>query len=142
MMDIEQLKERHDEVRSRLLREAEPMKEHIELVNDYLQLQDAAFEYIDEIGSLKRELERSQAEVVSLTDELEEQQKETDSLLQQMKDEASSQRMKMMTEIDSLRKQLIKAKDLCSLRLVTVTGNYNDIHHNERVNGEELMVKG
>lgn len=142
MKNIEQLNDWQDDVRSGLRREIERLKEREETLCSYMQLLDATSEFIDDMGSLTRELERSQAEANSLSDELEEQQKETDSLLQRMKDEANSQRMEMQAEIDSLRKQLIDAKDRCSLRLVTVTGNYNDIHHNERVNGEGLMVKG
>ena len=142
MKNIEQLNDWQDDVRSGLRRAIERLREKEEMLNRYMQLLDATSEFIDDMSDLTRELERSQAEVGSLSSELEEQQKETDSLLQQMKEEASSQRQEMQAEIDSLRKQLIEAKDLCSLRLVTVTGNYNDIHHNERVNGEELMVKG
>ena len=142
MKNIEQLNDWQDDVRSGLRREIERLREREEMLNSYMQLLDATSEFIDDMGSLTRELERSQAEADSLSDELDEQQKENESLLRQMKDEATAQRMEMQAEIDSLRKQLIDAKDRCSLRLVTVTGNYNDIHHNERVNGEELMVKG
>ena len=142
MKNIKQLNDWQDDVRSGLRREIGRLREKEEMLNSYMQLLDATSEFLDDMGSMKRELERSQAEADSLSDELDEQQKENESLLRQMKDEATAQRMEMQAEIDSLRKQLINAKDLCSLRLVTVTGNYNDIHHNERVNGEGLMVKG
>lgn len=112
MKNIEQLNDWQDDVRSGLRREIERLREKEEMLNSYMQLLDATSEFIDDMSDLTRELERSQAEVGSLSSELEEQQKESDSLLQQMKEEASSQRLEMQAEIDSLRKQLIEAKDL------------------------------